>query len=361
LYRSPVDRVWRRLTLASYPALSVKAARKQASMAAARVAEKADPAVEKKTQRQTADLVLRNSVGTVVIEFKTGMAVNYRPTWRYEVDRILSKEILPRWGRRLITDITEQDVADLQAEIRERGSASMADSVVGVVKSLFRFARKAPRRYVSTNPAAEIELAPYKPRQHALSDPEIRLLWNACESFGNYGRILKLLLLTGARRNEIGHLRWSEVNLPERLLILPSSRTKTETAQLVPLSEPAMAILKPLFRDGFRDGDLVFRSLTGRQINAWGSLKPRLDKALGEAMRPWRVHDLRRTCRTGLSRLRIAPHVAEAVIGHSAPAIVRTYDVHDLADEKRHALEAWGSFVLRIVSPEANVIPLYGQ
>jgi hypothetical protein len=72
----------------------------------------------------------------------------------------------------------------------------------------------------------------------------------------------------------------------------------------------------------------------------------------------WRVHDLRRTCRTGLSKLRIAPHVAEAVLGYAAPAIVRIYDVHDLADEKRHALEAWAGLVQRIISDEDNVVAL---
>ena len=205
------------------------------------------------------------------------------------------------------------------------------------------------------NPAAEIGVVNIKPRQHTLSDPEIKLLWNACEGLGQYGQILKLLLLTGARLTEIGHLRWSEINFSERMLILPPSRTKTDTPHLMPLSEPAMAILKSVEQN---DSEFVFPTVNGLKIANWSFLKRRLDSTLGKAVRPWRVHDLRRTCRTGLSRLRIAPHVAEAVLGHAAPAIVRTYDVHDLADEKRHALEAWAGLVQRTVSDEDNVVAM---
>ena len=204
---------------------------------------------------------------------------------------------------------------------------------------LFRFAAKAPRRYVSVNPASEIGLAKIKSRQHTLSDPEIKLLWNACEGLGQYGQILKLLLLTGARLTEIGHLQWSEINFPERMLILPPGRTKTDTPHPMPLSEPAMAILKSVTQN---DNEFVFPTVKGLKIAKWSFWKRRLDSTLGKVVRPWRVYDLRRTCRTGLSRLRIAPHVAEAVLGHAAPAIVRTYDLHDLADEKRHALERLG-------------------
>ena len=144
-------------------------------------------------------------------------------------------------------------------------------------------------------------------------------------------------------------------NFPERMLILPPSRTKTDTPHLMPLSEPAMAILKSVEQNG---SEFVFPTVTGLKIANWSFWKRRLDSTLGAAVRPWRAHDLRRTCRTGLSRLRIAPHVAEAVLGHAAPAIVRTYDVHDLADEKRHALEAWAGLVQRTVSPVDNVVAI---
>ena len=357
LYRSPIDRTWTRLTLGQYPALSVKAARRQASKAAAQVAEETDPAAEKKSRRRALDIARRHTVENVVTEFQNAVTTHFRPKWRREVERVLETEIVPRWKRRLITNITEQDVADIQAAIRERGSPAMADRVVGVAKMLFRFAAKAPRRYVSVNPASEIGLAKIKSRQHTLSDPEIKLLWNACEGLGQYGQILKLLLLTGARLTEIGHLQWSEINFPERMLILPPGRTKTDTPHLMPLSEPAMAILKSVKQN---DNEFVFPTVTGLKIANWSFHKRRLDSTLGKAMRPWRVHDLRRTCRTGLSRLRIAPHVAEACLGHAAPAIVRTYDVHDLADEKRHALEAWAGLVQRTVSPVDNIVAIRG-
>ena len=116
-----------------------------------------------------------------------------------------------------------------------------------------------------------------------------------------------------------------------------------------------MTILKSVEKN---HPDIVFPTVTGLKIANWSFLKRRLDDKLGKTVQPWRLHDLRRTCRTGLSRLRIAPHVAEAVLGHAAPTIVRTYDVHDLADEKRHALEAWAGYVQRIVNPEDNVLTM---
>ena len=143
---------------------------------------------------------------------------------------------------------------------------------------LFTFARKAPRRYVLANPAAEIGVANIKARQHTLGDPEIKLLWNACNSLGQYSKILKLLLLTGARLTEIGHLRWSETDFAERILILPPGRTKTDTPHLMPLSEPAMAILNSIeagparsgvpHRQGPQDRQLEFSQAAARQ-HAW--------------------------------------------------------------------------------------------
>ena len=93
-------------------------------------------------------------------------------------------------------------------------------------------------------------------------------MWNACDGLGSYGKIVKLLLLTGTRREEIGHLRWDETNLPERMLILPPSRTKTDTPHLVPLSEPAMAILKSVKKN---DSEIVFPTVTGLRITNWVS------------------------------------------------------------------------------------------
>ena len=120
------------------------------------------------------------------------------------------------------------------------------------------------------NPAAEIGVVNIKPRQHTLSDPEIKLLWNAWEGLGQYGQILKLLLLTGARLTEIGHLRWSEINFSERMLILPPSRTKTDTPHLMPLSEPAMAILKSVEQNG---SEIVFPTVRGLKIANWSFLE----------------------------------------------------------------------------------------
>jgi integrase len=176
------------------------------------------------------------------------------------------------------------------------------------------------------------------PRERALSDSEAAALWLGAPE-DNFGRIVRLLMLTGCRREEIGLLRWSEIDMDVRTITLPAERTKNGQQHVVPLSESALEILKAVPRR--EDRDYVFGRY-GDGFGNWSKAKSNLD-AIVELKEPWTLHDLRRTVRTGLGKLGVAPHIAEAVLNHLPAKLIRTYDRNTYAAEKRDALERWAN------------------
>jgi len=195
-----------------------------------------------------------------------------------------------------------------------------------------------------------------------LDDKELRKVWLAADGLGHpYAGIVKLLILTGQRRQEIAGLRWSEIDLDEqRVIHLPPARTKNGVAHDVPLSARAQGVIADLPR--IVDADLVF-TVKRRPVNGFSKAKERLDAASGVA--DWTLHDLRRTVASGLQRLGVRLEVTEAVLNHksgSTAGIVGVYQRHDYADEKRTALEAWASYVTDLVENghkrPTNVTPM---
>jgi integrase len=192
------------------------------------------------------------------------------------------------------------------------------------------------------------------PRERSLSDAEAAAIWLAAPD-GDYGNIIKLLFLTGCRLNEIGCLQWSEVNLETKTITLPATRTKNHTEHTVPLTDKAVAILEAIPRRAGRD--LVFGVGKGG-FGAW--TKAKLNLQAKSKTEGWTPHDIRRTVRTGLGKLGVEPHVAEACLNHLPPRLIRTYDRNTYAAEKRAALDAWASHLSVVIAQAtgANVTPL---
>jgi integrase len=192
------------------------------------------------------------------------------------------------------------------------------------------------------------------PRERSLSDAEAAAIWLATPD-GDYGNIIKLLFLTGCRLNEIGCLQWSEVNLETKTITLPGSRTKNHTEHTVPLTDKAVAILEAIPRRIGRD--LVFGVGKGG-FGAW--TKAKLNLQAKSKTEGWTPHDIRRTVRTGLGKLGVEPHVAEACLNHLPSRLIRTYDRNTYAAEKRAALDAWASHLSVVIAQAtgANVTTL---
>jgi integrase len=199
-----------------------------------------------------------------------------------------------------------------------------------------------------------------------LEPDEIRLIWNLPK--GQYRDILRLLLLTACRAKEIAALQWGEVH--DDMIVLPPERRKTRkiskkkpTAHIVPLSEPARAILaaQPRSADGF-----VFGRVNGRPFSGWGASKIHADdvieKAAGKPLKHWTPHDLRRTAATRMADpLGIAPYVIESCLGHVGhkAGIGGTYILSNYERDKRRALDQWGEHVMAIIEGrESNVVTL---
>jgi integrase len=187
------------------------------------------------------------------------------------------------------------------------------------------------------------------------------------------------LLITAQRREEVAGMAWGEVAFNECLWTLPPERAKNDKGHLVPLSDPALAILEALPRMESKAG-LVFTTNGKTSVSGFSRAKERIDEFMAQAkrkaaaergeshideieLRPWIIHDLRRTATTGMAKLKFPPHVVDKILNHTSGTIrgvAAVYNRHEYLDERRAALDAWGRYVEgRITgSVRSNVIPL---
>jgi len=183
-------------------------------------------------------------------------------------------------------------------------------------------------------------------RERVLTHDELRKLWHS-PGDGSFADIIRLLLLTGQRRQEIGGLQWSEVDLARKLIVLPAARTKNGRQHEVPLSTQALAILKRLPRRS--STDFIFGKRSG--YSDWGRAKQELDQRLRIA--PWRIHDLRRTAATQLGELGVQPHHIEAILNHYSghrAGVAGVYQRAKYEPEMRAALQKWADYVEKITA-----------
>jgi integrase len=184
-------------------------------------------------------------------------------------------------------------------------------------------------------------------RDRVLNDQELaQVILAARKMDGPYGGIVELLALTGQRREEVARLRWEELDLVQRVWTLPRSRTKNGKAHVVHLSEQSMAVLRRLDRRG----PYVFSPVGNKPFQKFSKAKRLLDRL--SSVTGWRLHDLRRTCVSGMARLGVAPHVADKILNHQAGTIsgvAAVYQRHEFLAERQQALERWGAHVASIL------------
>jgi integrase len=192
-------------------------------------------------------------------------------------------------------------------------------------------------------------------RSRILDDTELRAVWLAstAEKLQPFGALVKFLLLTTARRNEAAHMHWHEVDA-DGLWTLPARRSKTKNDVPRPLSKAAQRLLEA--QPHLCDYPFTANGIT--PLRQFSKPKRKLDAASG--ITGWRVHDLRRTARSLLSRAGVNADVAERCLGHAIPGVRGIYDRHKFLDEMAHAFEALAAQIERIVDPQQNVVPLRG-
>jgi integrase len=338
----------RRMTMGSAEKLDADKAWVEAKKALAKVGLGLDPQGEKAAARapKAPELTLADLIDRYlpVAERKlkpgtySGVVLHLRKHWR----PLHSVEL---------KDLTRRHVAAELGRIADGSGLYGANRSRAALSALFAWAigegLADANPVVGTNKATE-----EVPRDRVLSAAELSPIWRHAGG-GDYGAIVRLLILTGQRREEVGGILWSEIDAAGAVWRIGAERTKNGLAHDVPLSAPALAVLSGLER---REGrDLVFGA-GGGPFQGWSNAKSALDTrvsaALGRATQPWRLHDIRRTVATRLADLRVAPHVIEAILNHVSghkAGVAGVYNRSSYAAEKREALTLWGDHVTTLV------------
>lgn len=359
-YRSRLDGSQRRVKLGAVdrpgPTVSASKARQAAAALAERVHTGRDPQTERKQAKKDRKRLLLDEALKYLDDRRTGI-VGKRPM-RVSTYKQAKRHFELHWAalaKRPVASITE---AEIKAELRriiERHGKQGARVAKANLSAFFVWALR--EGIAKTNPTiATHALAQNAPRDRVFSDDEIRAIWAACRD-DDCGRIIKLLLFTGCRRNEIGGLKWSELDLEAGLLVLPSHRVKSNRPLRLTLPPQAVEVLRQCPHKAGRD--FVFGE-SGGAFGRWGVEKVRIDRRLAEAgykLAPWAFHDCRRTVRTRLARIGIAPHIAELVLGHAAhkaSRVAAAYDHYSYDREIKDALAQWANALTAIVNPPAG-------
>ena len=272
---------------------------------------------------------------------------------------IFNSIVLPAWRGRTIGSIRRRDVIELVESVAARGRGYRANRTLAALSKLFKWL--IARDALALSPVTGVErLHKEEARTRILSDDELRALWFACEHEGALGQAIRMLILTGARRNEVGHMRWLEIDEDRRLWTLPAARTKNAREHAIPLSPHAWALIEA--RPRFADCPFVFSADGKRPVNNWDEVKRRISAKAGIPADTWRLHDLRRTAASGMQKLGVSVPVIERALNHVSGTfrgIVGVYQQHDYADEVRIALQRWADRVEEIIGGKpAKVVKL---
>jgi integrase len=328
------------------------AARKWAGELQAKKRLGQDPAQDRSAGRQRA----QETMAAVLPAYLEGKRLTLKPRSFIETERHLLRDCKPLHGHPLRA-LTLAMVATRYGAIAKLSGSTTATNALRALHAFFDWCLR--QGFVDRNPAMGIERLPVRERDRVLSADEIKTVWAATEGNGDFNAIVRLLLLTGCRLNEIAKLRWEEV-LSDRIAIA-GARTKNGRAHTVPLLPAMCGIL--VGRE--RRGEYVF-GRTERGFSGTAGSKAALDKrikAAGVEMKPWVLHDLRRSFATGLGELGIPPHVIEACLNHRTfkAGVAGTYNLAALEMPMRHAWATWETHVLEIAEGRVvgdRVVPL---
>jgi integrase len=345
----------KKVTLGVPPLVTVGAARAAARQIMAAKALGGDPAQERAEAREQA----ANTIGGLIPTFIERQRKRLRPRSMVEVTRHLLQHAKPLHTQG-IKAIDRRAIAQLLEALERDHGAAASNNTRASLSAFMTWAAKAG--HIDANPVSMTNRAVQnEARERVLSDEEIATIWHALDDGGEYAAMLKLLLLTGARREEIARLRWSEVDLEAALIRLPAERTKNGRAHDIPLSPQALEILRSRPR---RDGREFVLGTNGHGFTMLSQSKRMLDAKLGDRVAPWVLHDFRRTISTRLhgAPFSVAPHVIEALLGHVSghrSGVAGVYNRADYLLERRAALVAWAEHVDALTG--GNVIPLQAR
>jgi integrase len=349
----------KRITLGSYPALSL-AARTKASEARGRLQESGDPRAIK--GRGTAEITFAELVSRYLAD-----PDKVRLRSIHEIRRRLHRDVLPIIGDIRLAQLTKRDVKDVTDKIMKRGARTQAWNTHKDIRAVLGWA--VANDFLQHNPLDRVKPpGGFNVCERVLSDDEIFTLWHVLPTALSGSKacqlIIKLCLITGQRLGEVSGMTRAEIDFARKLWSLPGARVKNAHAHSVPLSDSAVEIIREALADIDDDSQFIFPSKDG------GGLKsPRITHAICRAQERiglplWSCHDLRRTCLDNLARLGVPPHTIAHVANHrsltKSSVTFLHYVQHSYEGEKRQALDLWAERLTAIVGDKktASLVPM---
>ena len=377
-----------RLTIGQWPGVGVAKARAEARVVKDRAKASVNPKGAREAEKAGAGDEAADTFGAIAEEYikieclerklKNDKVLPPKLKRGWEVESIIRRELMPHWQNRPFAEFRKRDAIKLTEALVDDGRPGAAHRLHEIIRRIGRWAARRDR--IDLNPFADMDPpVDIVVRDRYLKPDEIKAVWQVWDVMGYpFGPLSKLLLATAQRLREVAHMQWPEIDYDNALWIIPADRTKSKSGREmeVPLSSLALEILDTLPR--FTEGNYVFTTTSGENpVSGFSKSKSRTDALILEAAReqadengqdpesvkpmpPWRTHDLRRTARTGLAELGVPQIVAEKVLNHAERnVLVKTYDRHEYAIEKRDALERWANRLREITEPPPeNVVKL---
>jgi integrase len=349
----------RRLTIGTVDATSLDEARDQAQDARRSASKGIDPAQQKVIER-TAE-TFEDLAETFIKKHVS------KKDSAYEDERMIRKYLIPKLKYTRAKDVTRAQVRALLDGIAEDAPVQ-ANRVLAVIRKMYNYG--ISRDLVESNSCALIEPpGDEEARTRVLSDEELPIVWGAFETIEAREeeivakRIInafRVRLITGQRGGEVDAMQWAEVDLKNRWWTIPADRSKNGKEHRVWLSDPIVRILEQEKERKPKDSKWVFagRRKDSHVVEVKGLMKLVREEAKKQGVNDhWTLHDLRRTCATGLARLRVMPFVISRVLNHAQPdhgpqsqsQITAVYNQHEYREEQKAALETWAKHLMKTV------------
>ena len=357
-YRTADGRT-RRTSIAIVAKLSPADARQAARKILAKVALGHDPQGEKAAQRQQAVRTVRALIAAY-LEAK-------QPELRPESFRVTKLYLTGPYFKALqvlaVIAVTRSDIAAAIRAIVRNHSTATAAAARRALSAFFAWCIAEGELANGANPVdGSHRPADPTPRDRVLTDAELVEIWKAACQDDEPGKIIRLLILLGSRRQEIGGMRWSELDLDAGTWTLPAERSKNRRAHTITLPPAALAIINSVPRTS---RDHLFGDRAADGFTAWSNAKADLDRRLGDAVKGWRLHDLRRSAATKMADIGIEPHVIEACLNHYSghrAGVAGVYNRARYEQATKLALVKWADHVLALAecrAPAENVVSLH--
>jgi integrase len=343
----------RRMKIGTVEKLTPDEARKAARKVLAKVEIGGDPQADKAARR----LRDAHSLRATVDDYLVAKRKDVRPRTYHAIELYLTGPHFKSLHPMAIDRITRRDVAACLTKIIAGAGSPTAVRARGALNGFYVWAMGMG--LAEHNPIiGTIKPKDAEARSRVLKDEELAAIWRQSGDDA-YGKVIKLLILTGARRGEVGGMRWSEIDTERGAWSLPPERTKNGRGHVVPLSPLALEIIQSV--PPRLDRDHLFGTHSANGLAHWHA-KHDLDVTLGKSVAAWRVHDVRRTVATRMGDLGVQPHVIEAALNHQSghkAGVVGIYNRSSYEKEVRAALMMWSDHVRALVEDGSRkIIPM---